>query len=191
MSGYSEIEIIGKVSEGDVVAFGQLVGVYQHRLFHFSLHYLNNEESAKDVVQDVFSIVWEGRAKFTEIKNLSSWIYTLAKNQCLKKIDYLKVRQKHANNLKFRQLELMKESLSSLDTSPVIFDEIKVIISKTLESLSPQARQIFEMSRFENKKNREIAEELGISVKTVEANITKTLKLLKPALKHYLPIVFF
>jgi RNA polymerase sigma-70 factor (ECF subfamily) len=57
--------------------------------------------------------------------------------------------------------------------------------------LSPQSRRIFEMSRIDNKKNREIADELNISIKTVEAGITKVLKLLRLALKQYLPIVFF
>lgn len=187
----NEIELMQKLAKGDSLAFAKLVNVYHERLLHFSIHYLNNREPAKDVVQDVFSVVWEDHQKFSEVKNLSSWLFTLTKNQCLKKIEYLKVRQEHASSLQYRQLELVKSSLSRLDTSPVIFDEINTIIQQTLEKLPPQSRRIFEMSRFENKKNREIAEELNISIKTVEAAVTKSLKLLRPALKHYLPIVFF
>ena len=186
-----EIELLQKLTKGDSLAFAQLVNVYHERLQYFSLHYLNDREQAKDVVQDVFSAVWEDHQKFAEVKNLSSWLFTLTKNQCLKKIEHLKVRQKHANSLQYRQLELIKGSLDQLDTSPIIFDEINTIIQQTLEKLPPQSRRIFEMSRFENKKNREIAEELNISIKTVEAAVTKSLKLLRPALKHYLPIVFF
>jgi RNA polymerase sigma-70 factor (ECF subfamily) len=187
----NEKELIIKLSEGNTLAFGQLVNVYQKRLFYFSLHYLNNQETAKDVVQDVFSIVWESHKKMSEINNLSSWLFTLTKNQSLKKIEHLKVRQKHVDHLVFRQLKLAQSSLNQLDTSPLIFNEINAIITNKLNNLSPQTRRIFEMSRFENMKNKEIAEKLDISIKTVEANITKSLKLLKPALKHYLPIVFF
>lgn len=187
----SEKELLLKLAEADKIAFGHLFNVYYSRLFHFANHYLNDNESSKDVVQDVFSAVWEENQKFSEVKNLSSWLFTLTKNHCLKKIDSLKVRQKHADIIKNRELSLIQASLSELDTSSVIFDEISNIINQTLDNLSPLARQIFEMSRFENKKNKEIAEELNISVKTVEANITRILKQLKIALKNYLPIVLF
>lgn len=187
----NEIELLKNLSKGDSLAFSQVVNVYHERLLHFSVHYLNDRELAKDVVQDVFSSVWENHRKFGEIKNLSSWLFTLTKNQCLKRIERLKVRQKHASSLQYRQLELLQGSLNELDTSPLIFNEINTIIKQTLDKLPKQSRRIFEMSRFENKKNREIAGELNISIKTVEAAITKSLKLLRPALKQYLPIVFF
>lgn len=191
MEELNEIEVLQQLAKGDSLAFSQLVNVYHERLMHFAWHYLNNREIAKDVVQDVFSIVWEDHQKFLDVKNLSSWLFTLTKNQCLKKIEYLQVRQKHATNLQYRQLKLMQDSLSELDTSPLIFNEINTIIQQTMAKLSPQSQRIFELSRFENKKNREIAEELNISIKTVEAGITKSLKLLRPALQQYLPIVFF
>ncbi|WP_372932654.1 RNA polymerase sigma-70 factor [Mariniphaga sediminis] len=187
----SEIELIQNLAKGDAQAFSQVVSVYYDRLLYFSLHYINEREQAKDVVQDVFSIIWEEHQKFFEIRNLSSWLFTLTKNQCLKKIEYLKVRQEYASSLQCRQLELMKSSLTELDTSPIIFDEINTIIQQTLNKLPFQSRRIFEMSRFENKRNREIAEELNLSIKTVEAAVTKSLKLLRPALQKYLPIVFF
>jgi len=187
----TEIELIKSLALGDKMAFAQVVEVYQEKLLYFSFHYLNNLEMSKDVIQDVFASVWEDHEKFHDVNNLSSWLFTMTKNQCLKRIEHLRVRQKHINNLQFRQLNLIHDSLSHLDTSPLIFDEVNTIIKQTLAKLPPQTRQIFEMSRFEEKKNREIAEELNISIKTVEAGITKALKLLRPALKHYLPVVFF
>lgn len=187
----TEIELLQKLAKGDSLAFTRVVEVYQERLLHFSSHYLNDREMAKDVVQDVFSIIWEDREKFYKVNNLSSWMFTLAKNQSLKKIEHLKVCQKHISKLQYRYLNVTQDSLSQLDTSPFIFSEINSIIKQTLEKLPPQSRCIFEMSRFENKKNLEIADELNISIKTVEAGITKALKLLRPALKQYLPVVFF
>lgn len=191
MLNLTEIELLQNLAKGDSLAFSRVVEVYQERLLYFSLHYLNDREMAKDVVQDVFSIIWEDREKFYKVNNLSSWLFTLVKNQCLKKIEHLKVRQKHISELQYRYLNLTRDSLSQLDTSPFIFNEINSIIKQTLEKLPPQSRCIFEMSRFENKKNLEIADELNISIKTVEAGITKVLKLLRPALKQYLPVVFF
>ena len=186
-----EIDLVEKLAKGDALAFAEMVNVYRDRLQYFSLHYLGQEEIARDVVQDVFSDVWEGRSKIEEVKNLSSWLFSIAKNKCLKRIEHLKVQQKHANFLKYRQLQANHDALSQLDTSPMIFDEINEIIEINLAKLPAQTRRIFELSRFEKKKNREIAEELNLSIKTVEAGITKSLKILRPALQQYLPLIFF
>ncbi|MGQ1788433.1 RNA polymerase sigma-70 factor [Saccharicrinis sp. GN24d3] len=191
MKNLSENDLVKKLSEGDKVSFGILFNVYYKRLSSIALYYLNDEESAKDVIQDVFAIVWERHDGLKEVHNLSSWLFSMTKNQCLKKIDHLKVKQKHTDYLKYRELEITQSALSDLDTSPLTFDEINTIIQKTLKSLSPQARRIFEMSRFGHKKNREISEELGISIKTVEANMSKSLKVFKRSLRHYLPFVLF
>ena len=186
-----EKEILKSLSEGDQLAYGFVFKIYYDRLFRFALHYLNDDELAKDVVQDVFTSIWEDCKKFAQVNNLSSWLYTLTKNQCLKKIEHFKVKQKHDDALKYRQLNISLGSLNELDTSPITFNEIRKIVFESLNELPDQTRKIFEMSRFENKKNREIAEELNISIKTVEANITKTLKQLKKALNNYLPLAFF
>ena len=188
MAGYNERELMEKLAQGDRFSFGLVFHIYYDRLYHFAFHYLNDEESSKDVVQDVFSVIWEEQDKFHEVKNLSSWLYTMTKNLCLKKIDHLRVRQKHSDELKYRYLNVVQLSLNDLDTSPVIFDEISRIVDQTLGKLPSQGRQIFELSRFENKKNAEIASELNISVKTVEAHITRALKDLRKALRHYLPL---
>ncbi|MCL3779280.1 RNA polymerase sigma-70 factor [Prolixibacteraceae bacterium JC049] len=191
MNNWSETELVRKLSEGDRMAYGVVFKLYYDRLFHFSLHYLNDSEASRDVVQDVFTNIWEDCAKFSEVRNLSSWLYTACKNNCLKKLDHLKVIQKHADALKYRQLQLAQNSLFDLDTSPVTFSEINSIINNVLEQLPEQTRKIFVLSRYENKKNREIAEELKISTKTVEANMTKALKLFRKSLSNYLPIAAF
>ena len=83
------------------------------------------------------------------------------------------------------------DTLNTIDTSVIAFHELEQIIEKTLEELPPQCRRVFELSRFKEMKNREIAEELNISVKTVEGHISKGLKIFKIALKDYLPLVAY
>jgi RNA polymerase sigma-70 factor (ECF subfamily) len=136
-------------------------------------------------VQDLFSELWERKEKFKNIDNLSAWLYSIAKNLCLKKMDHLKVVRKHSDYLKYRELCINQNSLNELDTSPVIFNEINEIIQTTLTSLPSQSKRIFELSRFENMKNKDIAVELNISLKTVEAHISKCLKIFREALKNY------
>jgi RNA polymerase sigma-70 factor (ECF subfamily) len=187
----SETELILKLSEGDESSFKLLYNLYYQRLYHFAIHYINDDETTKDVLQDVFSDIWVDHKKFKHVHNLSAWLFTLTKNNCLKKIEHMKVEQKHSDTLKYRQLSLIQDSLNELDTSPVIFDEISNIVTKTLEDLSPQCRRVFELSRFENMKNKEIAGELNISLKAVEAHITKSLKIFRKVLKNFLPLIAF
>jgi RNA polymerase sigma-70 factor, ECF subfamily len=78
-----------------------------------------------------------------------------------------------------------------LDTSVTTFQEIEAIIEKTLSELPDRCREIFVLSRFEGRKNHEIASELNISEKAVEAQITKALKQFKIALKDFLPILSY
>ena len=81
--------------------------------------------------------------------------------------------------------------LNTVDSSNYTFDEIDRIIKQTLEELPPQCKKIFMLSRFEERKNREIAEELNISVKVVEKHISKGLKRFKASLNEYLPLVAY
>ncbi|MCT4587626.1 MAG: RNA polymerase sigma-70 factor [Carboxylicivirga sp.] len=191
MDKKSEKQIIEKLSRGDKIAFGMLFSTYHERLYLFAIHYLNNKETAEDIIQDVFGYVWEKHPELINVNNLSSWLYTITKNHCLKKIKHFKMIQRHSDELKKRQMDIVRGALENLDASPIIFEEIKKIMDATLESLPPQVRRIFEMSRFENKKNREISDQLGISIKTVEANMSKALKVLRRRLNPYLPFLLY
>jgi RNA polymerase sigma-70 factor, ECF subfamily len=90
-----------------------------------------------------------------------------------------------------RQLTIVQNSLNQLDTSPIIFEEISNILNSTLKKLPPKTKKIFELPRFDYKKNSEIAKDLGISIKSVEAHITESLKILRITLRNYLPFVIF
>ena len=101
-----------------------------------------------------------------------------------------KVKKKYKTEAAFqKQNSIYSEALSGLDTSTVTFQEIETIIEKTLSELPARCREVFILSRLEGKKNKEVAEALDISVKTVEAQITKALKTLRISLKDYLPLV--
>lgn len=101
-----------------------------------------------------------------------------------------KVKKKYKSEAAFqKQNSIYTEALSGLDTSTVTFQEIESIIEKTLSELPDRCREIFVLSRMEGKKNKEVAEALNISVKSVEAQITKALKTLRVSLKDYLPLV--
>lgn len=170
--------------------------VYQHfypRLYYFVLEYLPHREVAEDVVHDTFLTLWQKRADLQADSNLNAYLYTLAKNNSLKKLRDERYRHRllQTPHLHPLELELNAGALMRLETTEGDFSEIERLVQATLEQLPPQCRQVFELSRFAHKKNREIADELGLSVKTVEGHITKAIKLLKINLKDYLPLLGF
>ena len=86
----------------------------------------------------------------------------------------------------YEDLLLNYEALSQLDFEKTDFETIESIINETVESMAPRCKEVFELSRYENLSNKEIAEKLSITVKAVEANISRALKQLRTNLKEYL-----
>ncbi|MEZ5106910.1 MAG: RNA polymerase sigma-70 factor [Draconibacterium sp.] len=187
-----EGQLLRKIRNNDEVAFKVIYNNYYPRLYFFILEFIPLKDLAENIVQDTFITLWNKRRELREDTNLASYLFSVAKNNCLYRLRDSRYKQKlFSNSLNIGELQLNTEALSAIDTSTFAFQEIEQIIEKTLEGLSPQCRRVFELSRFEDLKNREIAEELDVSVKTVEGHITKSLKILKEALKDYLPLVAF
>lgn len=192
MSGFNN-EIVKQFIKGDEASFKVIFNFFYPRLYYFVREYIPNDDLAENMVQDTFLTLWNKQNDLKEDTNINAWLYTVARNNCLKKLRDKK-SQKNVfahNHLNELELEMNMDALSVLDTSDLTFTEIERIIENTLAGLTPQCRRIFELSRFENKKNKEIAEELEISVKAVEGQITKALKVFKTTLKDYLPLVSY
>jgi RNA polymerase sigma-70 factor (ECF subfamily) len=103
-----------------------------------------------------------------------------------------KVKKKYTDEVKMKiENQLYTSALNEMDTSVILFQEIEEIIKKTLEELPPRCREVFVLSRYEGKKNQEIAKDLNITIKAVEANISRAIKVFRVALKDYLPIAAY
>ena len=184
-------EIIELLNKKQEAAFEVVFNLYYPRLVYFAKEYVVYEE-AKGLVQDAFVSFWEKNPVISNESQLQSFLYTTVKNNCLMRLR----RQKVINNFRDRSKERIQNqiyvsALEQLDTSVTAFQEIEIIFEKTIADLPPRCREIFVLSRFEGRKNQEIAEKLGISVKSVEAQITKALKILKIALKDFLPLIAY
>jgi RNA polymerase sigma-70 factor (ECF subfamily) len=183
-------EILKKIITGDESSFEKVYRFYYPRLIYFAKQYLLDSEVSKNIVQDVFTELWDKKNSLRKDTNLNAWLFTVTKNKSLKIISQLRSRQKYDNYLIYRQLDVDYKSLFDFHTSNFIFEELQTQIEISLFKLTPACRKVFEMSRFEDKKNREIAEELNLSIKTVEAQISKALRSLKADLKDYLPLLY-
>ncbi len=153
---------------------------YFKPLVNFANKFLQNIDNSKEIVHDVFIKLWEKRDTIDMQNSVKSYLYTSVNNRCL---NFIRDNKKFTNNLDFDSIN------TAIDPVDVLTEnEIQCIIDKTLTQLSPKVRTVFELSRYENLKYKEIAEKLNISVKTVESHISKALKELRNNLKEYLTI---
>ena len=181
-----------RISKGDEAAFKVIYNRYVPRLYYFVYEYIPQHDIVENIVQDALMVLWDKRSKLEENTNLGAYLFTVAKNNCLYKLRDQRYRQKlFESDIDEPELKANLDALSVLDTSQITMTEIERIIETTLTQLPPQCRTVFTLSRFEEKKNKEIAVELGISLKAVEGHISKALKLFRNSLKDYLPIVAF
>ena len=147
-------------------------------LCNFALKYTKNEEDAEEVVQDVFYKIWEKRS-FINIKtSIKSYLYISVRNKCLQNINHKKIIRIHQNHI-----ESQGNPKTINPDENIIYEESIDIFNEALNTLPDRWRERGKRSRFEGLRYKEIAEELAVSVKTVEANISKALK----TFRNYFP----
>ena len=185
-------DVIALLNKKNEAAFEVAFNLFYPRLVSFAKEYVP-EDDAFNLVQDAFITLLEKTPAFLNENQLQSYLYTNVKNNCLMFLRHEKVKQKYSDQklATGRQVDLNVQALERLDTSSMAFMEIEQIIADTLEKLPARCREIFLLSRFEGKKNAEVAEMLDISEKAVEAQITKALKVFKVALTDYLALLIF
>lgn len=167
----------------DEDAFRTLFFQFFSPLCAFAHRYIERWETCEDVVQESFLKIWENRKNIRIETSARNFLVTSVRNGC---IDHLR-RQELESTWKQWKTDLGSEPAG--DIYSVI--ELKAMLAKALEKLPENTRIIFEKNRFEGKRYAEIAEEQQISVKTVEAHISKALKVLRVELKDFLPLLLF
>jgi RNA polymerase sigma-70 factor (ECF subfamily) len=157
------------------------------QLVYFARKYLGDLDSSKEVVHSVFVKIWENRHEFEFDKPAKSYLFTSVYNRSL---NVIRDNKKFVPNLQDNSTETIEtgEFHDTLETS-----ELEARIKTALQKLPEKCREVFELNRFEGKKYAEIAAKLNLSEKTVEAHMSKALKIMKEELKDYLYllILFF
>lgn len=180
----AEIDHFKALKEGDETAFEMIFKSHYDPLCNYAYTFLLDRDEAEEVVQDTFLTIWEKKEGITIETSLKSYLYRAVRNSCLNAIKHAKVKKKHAEETLFTS-NATHESVSQ----SVISSELDQKIGDALMALPEQCRLVFKMSRFEDLKYAEIAKQLNISVKTVENQIGKALKIMREQLKEYLPIL--
>jgi RNA polymerase sigma-70 factor (ECF subfamily) len=183
----NEETLLQALRNGDEGAMESLFREHYKRLCNYANTLLNDMDKSEDVVQQLFIQMWEKREVMEITGSVQSYLFRALRNSCLNKIKYGKVRQLYAEEV----IALSKQSEPA--SSITLQDELQHQIKKAIESLPDQCRLIFKMSRFEELKYSEIAEQLGLSIKTVENQMGKALRIMREKLKDYLVlfIIFY
>ncbi|WP_282036381.1 RNA polymerase sigma-70 factor [Saccharicrinis aurantiacus] len=174
------------LKRGNKHAYEAIYFEFYDVLYHLALQYLNNQQHAQEIVQDAFLKLWEIRESINDNTNIRNFLYTIVKNNSLNFIRNKQTAIRHYDIIQHHELEMQYQSLQRIGDEVMIADELQIKIEAALDKLPEEVRTVFEMSRFEDLKNAEIADKLGISKKTVEARMTRALKHLKLELKDYL-----
>jgi RNA polymerase sigma-70 factor (ECF subfamily) len=161
-----------------------------NRFFNFfydvAVQFLHHEEDAKEVVQDAFIKLWENDIYLQTEKEIKNYLFILVRNRCLNLLRERKSKLLHVDSHDFLLASINYTLLNETGEDILLHQELFEIIQSSIARLTPQCREVFKMSRFEDLSNKEIAQKLEISVKAVEANMTRALKSLKTALAPYL-----
>lgn len=150
-------------------------------LCSFALKYVDDLDECRNLVHEIFISVWEKYDTLPVDTNYRSYLFTAVRNRCL---NYLRDRKK------LTALETLEEANHAEMPSHLEAKELEREIELAINSLPEKCRQVFELSRTEGLKYAEIAEKLGLSIKTVEAQMSKALSVLRTHLREFLTLFF-
>ena len=164
-------ELGKRIRKGDMKAFDLLYDQYSQRLYGFAFSMLKNKEDAKEIVQDTFLKLWNKRSEIDTSYSLKSFLFSISYNIT---VDLLRKRSKDAEFIQHLKTYFRDEGQKTDEL--VIFNELSDQLALLLNDLPEQRKRIYLMSREEGLGHREIADQLGIAVKTVENQINLALK---------------
>jgi RNA polymerase sigma-70 factor (ECF subfamily) len=176
-----EKQVISRIRNGDEQAFEWLFRQYYEKLCQWAYHYLHDLDSSEEIVQDLYYNLWRNRTTLEFHVSVKSYLYKAVSNNCKMLIRKTGRRSAIEADLAERHPGSSTEPGELLEVK-----EIREVVHKTLEELPEKPAQIFRMSRYEGMKYREIAEKLSISIKTVEANMGKALRIFRKNLQEYI-----
>ncbi len=172
--------IIQKIKEGDVKAFEQLFNYYYPFLCWYSSGIIGQTEPAKEIVGELFYKLWKNKEHFPISKSLSCYLYKSVYYQSLQ------YRRQQVLKDKFIEYSINKPSICSIDPHQYVeYHELEEVLRIGLAKLPNRRQKIFNLHRMEGKKYSEIANQLSLSVKTIEAEMTKALKTLREEFDNY------
>ncbi|WP_394353873.1 RNA polymerase sigma-70 factor [Spirosoma taeanense] len=181
----AEQDVLSAIRQGNEQAFEAVFRQHYASLCRYARQFLPDADEAEEEVQIMFLALWEKRDGLFITTSLKSYLFRAVHNRCLNRIKHLAVRDEHREHTLYAG-----ETTAESPIHTLLGDELADRLQAAIQKLPEQCRLAFTLSRFEELKYGEIADQLGISIKTVENQIGKALRLLRTELSDYLPILF-
>ena len=181
-------KLLKQIKSGNKNAINELYQLYSNRLYRFAFGYLKSDEDTRDIIQEVFIRLWSRRKELDDQTNLEAILFTIAKNVIITTFRKKITEKEYLEHLKFLVVKNNSDTEEQVDFN-LLSEKVKHLVNQ----LPKQRKRIFILSKEKGYTNKAIAEELKISVKTVEDHMTKARKFLKENLKEYgfLAILFY
>lgn len=188
------LSIFNMENISDIKEFNKLFSNYQRVFIRFANTYIQDEETAEDIVVDSLVYYWENRHSLTSNSNIPAYIMEVVKHKSLNYLRNQRIREDIEQTLwthmdRIRRLKIT--AIEACNPEELFSSEAQRLVNEALESLPEKTRTIFIMSRYENKAHKEIADHFNLSTKSIEFHITKALDVLRTKLKDYLPFLLF
>lgn len=185
----SHPELIKKLIIGDEETYISLFREYYVALCSYARRYVGRKDVAEEIVSDTFLKIWENKETLRITSSIKSYLFQAVCNNSLYYLRKLKkdlvlddfFQSTESENIGFALIA------EDIDEQSLTMENIHSKIVDAVDSLPEQQQRVFRLKRFEGKKNKEVAEIMGLSIKTVEMHLSKATLNLQKALKNYLP----
>jgi RNA polymerase sigma-70 factor (family 1) len=175
---------VERISNGDEQAFEFLFKKYYLPLTRFAWRYVHSKAVAEELIQELFTILWEQREDWNTDGSVRSYLYKSVRNLSLNHLKHQGVKQEFDH-----QWMELKENPRIVFRDEYREQRIREAIAKAIEELPERSKMTYKLHRYDGLTYREIAEVMEVSVKTVESQMTRTLKILRQRLAWLLPFV--
>jgi len=183
---YSDVELTGLLRQGDLAAFTAIHRRYYGVLYSHAYKRLSDREEVKDILQELFTCIWNNKETISFNVNLKAYLYTSVRNRVLNVFKHQKIRSDYVTSF-----ENFLTNNGPAPDETLRIKELIAIIDAEVTALPPQMRRIFEMSRNASLSHQEIAKELNISPLTVKKQVNNSLKILRVKLGTYFFMLLF
>ena len=173
--------LLAQLRASDQSAFDAIFRAHYAALVGFAQGVLRDRSAAEDAAQEVMLELWRRREELAIQESLRAYLLRATRNRALNQIRHAKVEQRAEPHL------IGEESINATGASKLVAGELRDALREAVDELPPACRQVFELSRVHGLKYAEIAQSLGISIKTVEAQMGKALRTLRERLAAWLP----
>lgn len=187
LTNHSDEELCCLLKEGRDDAFSEIYERYWERLYKYAFNRINFDSIAFDITQEIFVSLWVRKREIVFHTSLSGYLYTALKYQIIRHVKSSKLRSDYLHDFVSFRLSLADNS----NEETVNLHELENAVERSLEELPKRCQEIFKMSRHENKTIKEISEQLNLSHKTIENQITTALKHLRVSLDEFVVVSFF